>query len=182
MGVNAQNFVNLEMTALDTTLVMRVEIKFVCLAGEESAVIQPSVKQVVTQSMEPAISQENAFVTLSQAGVENFVISVSCILDVFMEPAVCHGSATVSHSGVDYSVMQILTHADHFLAKMEAFVTTLEQGGTDATAKLDILELTVKQQLTSVHPHHASTMGHATMTPVTFAALALLAGQDPLVK
>jgi len=49
---------------------------------------------------------------------------------------------------------QILTHADHFLAKMEAFVTTLEQGGTDATAKLDILELTVKQ--VSVIEQHLS--------------------------
>lgn len=51
-------------------------------------------------------------VILNQAGVENFVISVSCILDVFMEPAVCHGSATVSDSGVDYSVMQVMTCPD----------------------------------------------------------------------
>ena len=55
------------------------------------------------------------FVTVSGAtkdGVESCVISVSCILAVSMEPAVNHGSVTVSQSGEDCFVMQVTMWSD----------------------------------------------------------------------
>ena len=55
------------------------------------------------------------FVTVSGAtkdGVESCAISVSCTLAVSMEPAVSHGSVTVSHRGEDYFVMQVTICSD----------------------------------------------------------------------
>ncbi|KAJ7371057.1 hypothetical protein OS493_028220 [Desmophyllum pertusum] len=81
--------------------------KFVCLAGEEFAVIQLSVKQVAIQYMVPAMLLENAYVILNQAGEGNYATSVSYILAVYMELVVSRGSATVSLSGADGFVIQV---------------------------------------------------------------------------
>lgn len=122
MEIVAQNSAIPETTALVITHAMRMGTKCVCLVGEELTVIKLSVKLVVTQSTQPVIILENACAT--RAGEENYVISVSYILAVFMGPAVNHGSAIVSHSGEDYFVMKISTHADYCLAKMEVYATT----------------------------------------------------------
>lgn len=55
------------------------------------------------------------FVTVSGAtkdGVESCVISASCTLAVSMEPAVNHGSVSVSHSGEDNFVIQVTMWSD----------------------------------------------------------------------
>lgn len=96
--------------------------------------------------MELVVFLENAHVLLNLAGLGNFVTSASCILAVFMELAVNHGSVTVSLSGEEFFVIKISTDAERNAVKMEVYVTTLDQVYTDVNAKMDLRELTAKQQ------------------------------------
>lgn len=96
--------------------------------------------------MELVVFLENARVLLNLAGLGNFVTSASCILGAFMELAVNHGSVTVSLNGEDFFVIKISTDAERNAVKMEVYVTTPDQVHTDVNVKMDLLELTAKQQ------------------------------------
>lgn len=100
-----------------------------------------------------------------------------------MELVVYHGSVTVNLTGEGYYVIQISTCVDPYLVIMEDCVSMLlEEGITGVFAKQASLESTVKQKLTTVCHLHANTMEHATMMPMTFAALVNKDGLDPPVK
>ena len=84
------------------------------------------MKRLVVHSFAPTSISFNhratvSGVLLNLAGVENFVTSASCILAVFMERAVNHGSASASLNGEDGFVIKVTRALGLKLSFVETF-------------------------------------------------------------